>query len=250
MFTCAIVEDEPLALERLTRILREVDEAISVLFVARSCEELEEQLRRHSPEVLFLDIHLLDDLVFKVVDELDYEPYIVFTTAYDEYAVRAFEEGAVDYILKPITRERVEKAITRIKKYKKSQSLSQVKVFLRNLRNPPKLAVKFGDDIALVDVDEILYAVADNKDVLLVTKLGEMRYPSSMHSLEEKLVEHGFVRIHKSYLVSLKHVKRVKKWFHGTYVVEMSDGEEIRVSRSYQKAFFEAIGYRSFMEQG
>ncbi|ODN30736.1 LytR/AlgR family response regulator transcription factor [Fervidobacterium thailandense] len=245
MLTCGIVEDDQISAERLERMLREIDDTIKVLFKVRSCKELIRELKVHSPDVLFLDIHLLDDIVFNVLSELDYEPFVIFTTAYDEYAVKAFEEGAIDYILKPITRERVERALERVRKLRGLHESKQNLDVLRNLKLRTRLPIQVGEDILFVDTDEIIYAMADNKNVVLVTVRGKMTCKTALHTLEERLVEHGFLRVHKSYLISLRHISKVKKWFHGGYIVQMSNGDEIKVSKGYQRAFLETIGYKS-----
>lgn len=241
MFTCAIVDDEKLAVERLARLLNEIDKDIQILFTANSCEEFEKQIKRYSPTVLFLDIHLVDKLIFDALEHIDYDPYIIFTTAYDEYAIKAFEQGAIDYILKPISKERLELTIDRISKIKKSnkeQVLNYVKQTKVN-----KIPVKYEEDIVLIDINDIIYIMADNKNVVIVTSAGEYKYHTQMHVLEEKLRDQGFVRVHKSYLISLNHISRIKKWFAGSYLLEMDNGEEIKISRNYQQELFNQIGY-------
>lgn len=260
MLTCAIVDDEKLAIERLERLIEQVSkessEVIKILFKASSCKELEKQLKNHSPDVLFLDIHLVDTLVFDALDKIEYEPYIVFVTAHDDYTIKAFEEGAIDYILKPYTKERIEKTIHRIlKSYRKNQQLrsdeninkqpsaSHTLEYLKTKLKTKKLPIKLEDDIVLLPISEIIYIEADNKDVIIVTKEGRYRAQFHMYNLEVKLRDDGFIRIHKSYLISVNHISRIKKWFAGSYLVEMSNGDELKISRNYQREFLDLINY-------
>lgn len=259
MISCAIVEDEKLAMERLERLLKEIStdilepsESIEITFTAKSCKELEKLLKKYQPDVLFLDIQLLDAFIFDIIDtlkELEYEVHIVFVTAYDDYAVKAFEEGAIDYILKPVTKERLEITVKRIlrtikKENKKNQdNLLNALEYLRTKIETKKIPIKIEDDIILVPASEIIYIEGDNKDVIIVTQ--NQRYKTQLHlyNLEDKLKEDGFIRIHKSYLISKNHIRKVKKWFAGSYLLEMSNGDELKISRTYQKEFFKLINY-------
>lgn len=251
MLTCAIIDDEKLAVERLVRLLGEISEDIQeniqILFTANSVEEFDEKIKKHSPDLLLLDIRLVNKLIFEVfeniIEKIDYNPYIVFVTAYDEYAIKAFENGAIDYVLKPVSKERLQKTIERVLKNRQSNK-SNVLQYIKSQQKSNKLPIKYKDDILLLDISEIIYIMADNKDVLIVTKNGEYKYHTQLHALEEKLQHHGFVKIHKSYLISINHVEKIKKWFGGSYVVQMSNKDEIKISRKYQQEFFKQIGYQ------
>ncbi|WP_448375744.1 LytR/AlgR family response regulator transcription factor [Fervidobacterium sp.] len=239
MFTCGIVEDESMSMERIKRLLNEIDSDIKILFEAFNCEEFVKKVNLFQPDVLFLDINVGDKLIFDVLGSIEYEPHIVFVTAYDEYTLKAFEEGAIDYVLKPISKERLSKTIERLiklglKKQKPEYYLSQLS----------KLPVKYGEEIYLLDTNDIIYLEADNKIVHIVTKEKVFECVMPLHTLLTKLPSKDFIQVHKSYIISIKNISKIKKWFQNTYIVLMNNGAEIRVSRSYQNNFFKILGLK------
>jgi DNA-binding LytR/AlgR family response regulator len=239
MFTCGIVEDEPMAMERIKRLINEIDSNIKILFEAFNCEEFIKKANLLQPDVLFLDINVGDRLVFEALEHIEYEPHIVFVTAYDEYTLKAFEEGAIDYVLKPISKDRLNKTIERI--YKLGLKKQKPEYYISKLS---KLPVKHNDEIYLLDTDEIIYLEANNKIVHIVTKDKIFECTMPLHVLLTKLPSNNFVQVHKSYIISIKHISKIKKWFQNTYIVLMDNNDEIKVSRNYQYNFFKILGLR------
>ncbi|AMW32560.1 two component transcriptional regulator, LytTR family [Fervidobacterium changbaicum] len=239
MFSCGIVEDEPNAMERMKRILKEIDSSIDILFESYNCEDFIEKANSIQPEVLFLDINVGDKLIFEVLGKLVYSPHVVFVTAYDEYTIKAFEEGAIDYVLKPVSKERLSKTIERISKIGvKKYSLQY---YIQQLS---KLPVKHGDEILLIEIKEIIYLEAENRTVRIITKDGRFECSTPLHTLMNKLPATDFIQVHKSYVISIKHISKIKKWFQGSYIIVLDNGDEVNLSRNYKPEFFRRIGFK------
>jgi len=236
-----IVDDEPLALRRLERLLKEA--GLQEILKAENAYEAK-RILEINPDVdaVFLDVRMPGKdglkLAREILGERD-DVFIVFQTAYDEYTLKAFEEGAIDYVLKPISKERLSKTIERLiklglKRQKPEYYLSQLS----------KLPVKYGEEIYLLDTNDIIYLEADNKIVHIVTKEKVFECVMPLHTLLTKLPSKDFIQVHKSYIISIKNISKIKKWFQNTYIVLMNNGTEIRVSRSYQNNFFKILGLK------
>jgi two-component system LytT family response regulator len=175
-----------------------------------------------------------------VVRRLRYKPFIIFTTAYDEYALKAFEENSIDYLLKPIEQKRLDKAVEKLERVytsSKPQINENVERFLSQLASPPpkRLQVKSGDKILLIDTDSIIYFESKDKYTFLHTVDHEHIVELTLAELEEKLDKLSFVRIHRSAIVNIKYIREMVKWFGGKYKVRLKDKQqtELVVSRGY-----------------
>ncbi len=234
-FTCGIVEDEPLPLKRLVRILEGYGAEIS--FTASSYEDAKKLIEAERPRVLFLDINLGERNVFELLKEVKYEPMVVFITAYDEYAIKAFEENAIDYILKPYSKERIEKCLNRLRK-KNTPVNSELIELLENLRSrKQRIRARDGEDIVLLNPDEIIYAKAEEKKIYIVADFGKFSYEGTLNDLQKVLPTSEFYRIHKSYIVRIGAVQKIKRWFAGSYIAELIDGTHLKIARNVQKDF-------------
>ncbi len=195
-----IVEDEPLATERLKRILQSIGRFSIVDF--KSAEDALAFLRRDSNfDVAFLDIRMPGisgiELAYRI-SAINPDIFIVFQTAYSNYALDAFRVGAIDYIVKPYLREDILKVIDRITKY--SKKVNKRKILVKTSSN----------SYELVDCDEILFIKAELHESVLVTNRGEFLFPANISILEKKLKDLGFERVHRSYLINLKKVSKIK----------------------------------------
>ncbi|RKX52669.1 MAG: hypothetical protein DRP50_07050 [Thermotoga sp.] len=189
-FTCGIVEDEPLPLKRLVRILEGY--GVEISFTASSFETAQKLINTEKPDVLFLDINLGEQNAFELLKGIKYEPTVVFVTAYDEYAIKAFEENAIDYILKPYSKERIEKCLNRLRK-KNTPVNSDLIELLENLRSrKERIRARDGEDIVLLNPDEIIYAKAEEKRVYIVTDFGKFTYESSLNDLQKYYLRTNF----------------------------------------------------------
>jgi two-component system LytT family response regulator len=241
LFTTAIIDDEPLARKRIRHLLREHAD-LRIVGEAGSVSEAVELLDREHPDIVFLDAQLSDGSGFDVLSELR-EPFsgvAIFITAYDQHAVRAFEVHAVDYLLKPLRRERFEQMLARTReallastaiRQEKLSSLIQESGRSR----PRRLAVTLEDErVVLLQVSDVDWVESAGNYVRL--HIGEMKYlfRESMAALERKLDPEQFVRIHRSAIVNLDRVQELEPNAYGDYVLRLQNGLELSLSRRYR----------------
>jgi DNA-binding LytR/AlgR family response regulator len=226
-----IVEDEEHSLNRLKKLLTNFD-YIKLIGEAKSGNEAIDLIEKHKPDLIFLDINLPEKDGFDILKELSYEPLVIFVTAYQEYAIKAFEENAVDYLLKPFDLKRLKISIERVIERKQviNKSLLEKINHSNYLR---KFSVKDRSIISIISEEEIYYFKAEDKYVFLCTKNEEYYYDDTLKKLEEFLDPEKFIRIHKSYIVSIEHIKRFKKYFTRDYILELDNGVELKIGRSY-----------------
>jgi two-component system, LytTR family, response regulator len=241
-FTALIVDDETLACEELKFLLSSYRECQVIGKANDACQALRLTIELR-PEVVFLDIELNGMSGYEIARKMlaaNRPPLIIFATAYDEYAVNAFELGAADYLLKPIESERLAKTIERIKELQQqSQQWEEaVKRIADVLETRPqqlrKLPVAKDGLIRLLDYDEIIYCRSHNSEVRVFTTQAAFCFSGTMNELEFRLGT-AFRRVHKSYLVNLNHVTGVLPWFKGTYWLIMNDPHQTKIPVSKTK---------------
>jgi len=248
---CIIVEDEMPAIEELKFILNKYD-FIEIKGIFNDGKAALNWLKKNKIDVVILDINMPEmsglDLA-KEITLLNKEIYFIFITAYEEYALKAFEVGAVDYILKPFNDKRIEKTLIRLRDYvEKYAGKNLLEKSIENLvkkfegqNRIKKLACEKNEKIILLDLDSIYFCYIENDKTLVKTKDKTYLTNYTLNEIEEKT---GFFRIHKSYLVNLNKIKEIYPWFNGTYKIIMNDDEktELQVSRLRVKDLKEALG--------
>jgi two-component system, LytTR family, response regulator len=236
-----IVDDEPHARRYLRELLaNETD--LAIVGEAASGTEGVELVRELSPHLVFLDIQMPGLDGFEMVDGIATEaaPMFIFVTGYSEYAVRAFEIEAVDYLCKPFDKERLSISLERA-----ARRFNARQVALENGRDIQylsRLSIKQEDGIVLVPVTQILWIEAANKYVVVHTTEHKHILRQTIQSLEDTLDPKQFVRIHRSILVRKAAVRGLHPLFHGDYLVKLTNGAELTLSRSFRGAFFQQIG--------
>lgn len=251
-----IVDDEIPAREEL-RYLLESSGMVEVCGETDCGEDAYRLVRELKPELLFLDVCLGDTDGISVARELAAAgscPLVVFATAYSHYAVEAFDLHAVDYILKPFIKERVQKTLSRAKRVLAEKntagSLSQavyqmVEEKLAEL-NPRRkkfnrIPAYRNESLYLIEPEEIMYALVEEGNVYIVTGGGRFRYNWTMQELEKKLGDELFCRTHRAFLVNMHKIDHVVPWFKGTCKLVLEDGGEVPVSRFYMKNIKEVL---------
>ena len=237
-----IVDDERLARKRIRRLLTpEAD--IEVLGECAGGREAVEFLARHEADLLFLDVQMPRLDGFGVLDALPPGrlPVVVFVTAYDEYAIRAFQVHAFDYILKPFDRARFTEALERARTQlgylrggRQADGLSALLDEVRARRKPTRFPIKTADRVLFVNVDDIDRVQAADNYVCLHAGKESYLLRETMNSIESRLDPDRFVRIHRSTIVNTERIKELRPWFHGEYVVLLTNGTELTLSRSYR----------------
>ncbi len=234
MWKTIIIDDEQLARQRLKRLLKAYDE-IEVIAEAEDGELGLESINKHKPNLIFLDIEMPILNGFEMLAKLTHQPKVVFTTAYDQYAIKAFEEGSIDYLLKPIEIERLDKTIKKLKQTNLSAAPVQIEELIRQMQQKKAiktLTVKLGDKILLIKLSDIVHVQAEDKYVFLHTVDGKKHLTDfTLSALEEKLPEE-FLRIHRSEIINTEYIKEIRKGFNGALVFVLNNAEETRVTSS------------------
>jgi len=258
MIRTIIVDDEQPARDELRYLLSKHND-IQIVEEADSATRAAEVIVETRPELVFLDIQMPGKNGFEVIESLKGRiplPLVVFATAFDEYAVEAFEKSAVDYILKPFSEKRLSLTLDRVRarldKGREKQrpdineTLQSLLLQMESGRRHPRISVEKGGKIRLLDLDEVLYCSYESRVIVVHTVEGE--FPLYGISTMDKLADHlqgtSFFRGHRSLLVNLNKIKEFSPWFHGKYHLIMDDPHhsELAISRSRVKEFKERLG--------
>ncbi|UVI30129.1 LytR/AlgR family response regulator transcription factor [Paenibacillus spongiae] len=246
MLKAYIVDDELLARDELTYILRRT-KRIEVIGEAESIEQAMSQIHELEPDVVFLDIQLAEDSGLELARQLletVHPPEIVFATAYDEYALKAFELNAIDYILKPFDENRIQHTVEKIiKLHEARDSHRAAHPKSASVERPEKLAITVEDRILLVQVSKILYISSEEgKTVIVADDHQQYKVNEPLVTFEQKLQHTSIVRVHRAFLVNVDSIVEIQPWFHSTYTLIMKDGSKVPVSRTYMKELKQLIG--------
>jgi two-component system, LytTR family, response regulator len=229
-----IADDEPLARERLRRLLeREAD--IEVVAECRSGGETATGIRALRPDLVFLDVQMPGGTGFEALAALGAEaqPAVVFVTAYDEHAVRAFEVSALDYLLKPVSRQRLRKALDRARSRAPASAVA-----------PEWLLVKDGDRTRLLKAEEVDFVGAEGNYVRVHAAGRSHLVRETLVAMRARLDPRRFFRLHRAFLVNLSRVKELRPLFHGRSEVLLHDGTRLLLSRRRRRELEERLGAR------
>jgi two-component system LytT family response regulator len=236
LINCVIVDDEPLARTIIRECLQEHTD-IHIQAEYGNPIEANLHLNKAKTDLLFLDIQMPELNGFELLENLKNPPLIIFCTAYDEYAIKAFEANAIDYLLKPFDQERFNIAIAKAKKYLKGEqenpNLEQLLRYIKNEKTEhPKLLVKDGDQLIVLTSMDILWAEAQEDYCLLHCINNNYLVSRSLQELEQRFSTFTFKRVHRSALVNFEMVKEIHPWSSGRYLLKMKNGDEIESSKS------------------
>jgi two-component system, LytTR family, response regulator len=229
-----IVEDEEHARRYLRELLEDEPQVEVVGECANGAQGLE-QIRSIAPDIVFVDIQMPGVDGFGMIDRLagDRSPLLIFVTGYSEYAVKAFEIEAIDYLCKPFDKERLSVSVERaLRRLNSSASGPSQSPWLS------RLSIKDDERIVFLPVDEIVWVEAANKYVVIHTATGTHISRHTIQGLEDRLNPHEFVRTHRSTLVRKSAVRGLHPLFHGDYAVKLANGAEVTLSRSFRGSFF------------
>ncbi|WP_372645529.1 LytR/AlgR family response regulator transcription factor, partial [Ancylomarina sp.] len=242
-YTTLLIDDEALARERLKKMLLPYADKIEIIGEARNGNQAIEMIERLKPDLIFLDIQMPGKSGFEVLQAIHHQPIVIFCTAHDEYALQAFETSSIDYLLKPVKEDRLEKAINKLHLFKTENRQSELETFLsQQLKQISKkeissIPVKIADRVIFVSLDEISHFTAEDKYVSIHTTGGkEYVIDHSLNYLSEKLDE-KFVRIQRSCIVNLSYIKEIKRYMGGRFVVKLNNQKASKIisGRNYQE---------------
>jgi two-component system LytT family response regulator len=232
MITTILVDDERLARAELKKMLQEHPE-IDIIDEAVNVADAIDKLELHKPDLIFLDIQMPGKTGFDLLNEIDYLPQVIFTTAYNEYALKAFEVNALDYLLKPIDSNRLAEAIQKVKK-QQSKSNLQKEVYLGE---QDQVFVKDGERCWFVKLGEVrLFESAGNYSKVYFDKNRPLIL-KSLNALEERLDPKMFFRANRKNIINLRCVQKIDPYLNGSLMVKLTGGEEIEVSRRQSVKF-------------
>ena len=246
-----IADDEPLARERLRTLLGSED-WLEVIAECKNGTDAADSISRLQPDLVFLDVQMPGATGFEVIEAVGPArmPLVVFVTAFDRYALRAFDVHALDYLLKPFDRERFEQTLARARQQLDRRSSGDLErrllELVQDLKGPShrleRFVIKAGGRVFFVRADEIDWIEAAGNYVKLHVGTDAHLFRETMNAIEAQLDPDVFFRIHRSHIVNIERVKELQPWFNGEYVVFLRNGTRLTLSRGYREKLQERIG--------
>ena len=245
-----IVDDEPLARERI-RTLLDGESDITIAGEASNGKEALKKLTDSKVDLVFLDIQMPELDGLRLVEKIpaDRLPLIVFTTAFDSFAVKAFEINAIDYLLKPFTKKRFHQTLAKVKEQFRSGEkdllssgmLSTLQSILQKKQYPDRVVVKSDGKIQFVPVKDVLWAESDANYIKIHTTNDTLVMRETMSNLSQRLDPSLFLRSHRSVIVNVNSIKEIKPWFNDELVIILNNGTQLPVGRSFRKSVLQAV---------
>jgi len=232
-----IVDDERLARTELTRLLAPFKE-IEIAGEAVNADDAIEKINALRPEIVFLDIQMPGKTGFEMLEELDNVPHVIFTTAYDEYAIKAFEYNALDYLLKPIEPKRLEDAIKRVLK---RQAGEEAELPTGILKAEDQVFVKDGEKCWFVKLEEVRLFESEGNYVRIYFNDNKPLILRTLNYLDERLDQRTFFRANRKHIINLKWVENIEPWLNGGLLVKLKGGQKVEVSRRQSIRFKEML---------
>ena len=234
-----IVDDERLARKELTSLLAEHNE-IEIIGEAANIDEAEEMIRESNPDLVFLDIQMPGGTGFDLLEKLDAVPQVIFITAYDEFALKAFEVSALDYVLKPVQPERLAEAIKKLNRveedHRETRDTDEQKLGLND-----QVFVKDGDKCWFVSLSNIRLFESDGNYIKVYFDGNRPMIHKSLNALDQKLDPRSFFRASRKHIVNLSWVENIEPWFNGGLMVRLKGGDKVEVSRRQAAKFKEMM---------
>jgi two-component system, LytTR family, response regulator len=230
-----IVDDERLARKELMKLLED-HPMIEVVGEAANADEATQLVNDLNPDLLFLDIQMPGKTGFQLLEDLDAVPLVVFTTAYDEYAIKAFEVNALDYLLKPIQPERLLETVSKLAE-KERAKLAVIRGPEKKLGLNDQVFVKDGDRCWFVSLSNVRLFESDGNYIKVYFDANRPMIHKSLNALDEKLDERAFFRASRKHIVNLSWVEGIEPWFNGGLMVKLRGGDKVEVSRRQAAKF-------------
>lgn len=230
-----IVDDERLARKELISLLGSHPE-IEVVDEAANPDEAVEKIEKHDPDVVFLDVQMPGKTGFEMLEEMERVPQVIFTTAYDEFALKAFEYNALDYLLKPIQPERLRESLNKVNIKTVEKPAKQQK-----LGSKDQVFVKDGDKCWFVKLEDVRLFESDGNYIKVYFDKFKPMIHKSLNALDERLDDRHFFRASRKHIINLGWVESIDTWFNGGLLVQLKGGEKIEVSRRQSARFREMM---------
>ena len=246
-----IVDDERLARRKIRALIKD-DPDLQVVGESSNGPDALAAIRDLRPDLVFLDVQMPQMDGFRLLEDLPpaETPLVVFVTAYDQYAVRAFEFSAVDYLLKPVDRTRFTVALRKVKDRLRTEQREAFGARLNALRSHvqtapafiDRLPVKTDERVILVRIEEVDWIEAEGKYIKVHSGKSQHPVRESISTIEARLDPRKFLRIHRSFIVNIDRIVELERWFHGEYRVVLKDGTKLMLSRGFKKKLADMLG--------
>ncbi|WP_345953306.1 response regulator [Mucilaginibacter sp. PAMB04168] len=242
-----IIDDEPLARMVVQEYLQPFNQQVQVLQECGDGFEGIKAIMQHQPDLIFLDVQMPKINGFEMLELVDQPPQVIFTTAFDEYAIKAFETHAVDYLLKPFSRERFNKAIEKyLAQNSVKPAVKPTEALLETASQSPaqheRIVVKTGTKVKIIPVHDIEYLAADDDYVSICTPEGSFLKNKTMSFFEQTLDARHFARVHRSYIINLSQITRIDPFEKDAHVAILKSGTRIPVSKAGYARLKQVLG--------
>lgn len=234
-----IIDDERLARKELKSLLNDFTE-VEIIGEAVNADEAIEKIRETNPDLIFLDIQMPGKTGFEMLEELERTPKVIFTTAYDQFALKAFDINALDYLLKPIEADRLEAALAKIKT-DITETTSEVIPSSGKLGASDQVFVKDGEKCWFVKLENVRLFESDGNYIKVYFDTFRPMIHKSLNALDEKLDDRAFFRASRKHIINLGWVEKIEPWFNGGLMVELKGGDKVEVSRRQASRFKEMM---------
>ena len=241
MIKTIIIDDEPLAAEIVREFLAEFSQ-FEVLEVCQDGFQGLKAIQHHQPDLIFLDVQMPKITGFEMLELIDSPPAVIFTTAFDQYAVKAFDAMAIDYLLKPFSQERFSKAIEKYLAQANEPHLEE-RVGLNQLAEKSnRLVVRVKNEIKIIPIHEVTYFEAEDDYISIHTPSGKYLKKMTMKLLEDAMDPVKFARVHRSFMVNLNQITQIEPYERDSYILKMRDGARVPVSKSGYSRLRQVLG--------
>jgi two-component system LytT family response regulator len=237
-----VIDDERLARKELINLLSQYDH-VEVVGEAANVDDAKEKIDALLPDVVFLDIQMPEKTGFDLLEELDNVPHVIFTTAYDEYALKAFQVNALDYLLKPVEPQRLMETLDKLRKKIAAEMPNEENraTDAKKLTPDDRIFIKDGEKCWFVELEKVRMFESEGNYVKVHFDGFRPLILRSLNNLEERLDEKNFFRANRKYIINLKWVSRIESWFNGGLQVELREGEKVEISRRQAIKFKELM---------
>ncbi|PWG05554.1 LytR/AlgR family response regulator transcription factor [Polaribacter aquimarinus] len=234
-YTTIIIDDEAPARVGLQNLLSEFPETFRIIDTAKNGFEAQEKIERLQPDLIFLDIEMPECSGFELLEKLSKIPIVVFCTAYDQYALEAFETNSIDYLVKPVKLERISKTVKKLNSFHHNKTSEEILSVLKqiNSKNEVKkmtsITVKKNDKLIFIKLDDVHFFQSDNNYTNINSESGNYLSTESISNLAEKLPD-NFIRVHRSIIINKDHVHDIQKYFNSRFIITLNDKKATSVT--------------------
>ena len=241
-YTTLLIDDEKLARERLKKLLAGFDSTFHIIGEAKNGNEAQQLILDLQPEIIFLDIEMPGKNGFELIQSLPQLPIVIFCTAHEEYALKAFDTNSIDYLVKPVKLERLEQTVQKLQTLQQNLTSAQLQQVMqeiaqqKSVKKMTSITVKKKDKILFLKLEDVTHFEAQEKYVNIHTNQGTELIEQSLTKLEERLPDH-FLRVHRKYIINTHFIKDFQKYFNSRYLITLKDRKKTSITsgRSYKE---------------